>query len=87
MTGAFFSGANDEVQLSYVRIASDQLSLIGASTSLPHSKEWPVSDAERVTGIAHCAFPLEGGCSTTELHPHVSVSWAFRPRPSACSRL
>jgi hypothetical protein len=27
--------------------------------------------AERVTGIAHCAFPLEGGCSTTELHPQV----------------
>lgn len=73
MTGAFSDGANDEVrtrdlnlgkvalyQLSYVRIASDQLSLIGASTSLPHSKEWSVSAAERVTGIAHCAFPLEG---------------------------
>ncbi len=51
-TGAF-SGADDQVrtgdlnlgkvalyQLSYVRIASDQLSLIGASTSLPDPPEW-----------------------------------------------
>ena len=48
-----FAGADDQVrtgdlnlgkvalyQLSYVRIASDQLSLIGASTSLPDPQEW-----------------------------------------------
>src|SRR5690606_18362873 len=80
----FPSGADDEVrtrdlnlgkvalyQLSYVRIAPDQLSPVGASTSLPDPQGWSVGGAERVTGIAHCAFPLEGGCSTTELHPHV----------------
>jgi hypothetical protein len=49
----FLLGADDQVrtgdlnlgkvalyQLSYVRIASDQLSLIGASTSLPDPPEW-----------------------------------------------
>jgi hypothetical protein len=79
------AGADDEVrtrdlnlgkvalyQLSYVRIASDRLSPIGASTILPDPQGCPVRDAERVTGIAHCAFPLEGGCSTTELHPHAA---------------
>ena len=84
MTGAFERGADDEVrtrdlnlgkvalyQLSYVRIASDRLSPIGAGTSLPDRLDVRYGDAERVTGIAHCAFPLEGGCSTTELHPRV----------------
>src|SRR5690242_1812560 len=78
------SRANDEVrtrdlnlgkvalyQLSYVRIASDRLSPIGASTILPDPQGTGTGGAERVTGIAHCAFLLEGGCSTTELHPHV----------------
>ncbi len=74
-------------QLSYVRTAPDRLPPIGASTSLPDPQEWserPVP--ERVTGIAHCAFPLEGGCSTTELHPHGPRDPASRPRPSACPR-
>ncbi len=96
----FSTGADDEArtrdlnlgkvalyQLSYVRTAPDRLPPIGASTSLPDPQEWsgrPVP--ERVTGIAHCAFPLEGGCSTTELHPHAPRDPAFRPRPSACPR-
>src|ERR1051325_4130947 len=54
----------------------------GASTTLPDPPEWSCrSHAERVTGIAHCAFPLEGGCSTTELHPRAAWGSAFSALP------
>ncbi len=63
MTGAFGTGADDEArtrdlnlgkvalyQLSYVRIASDRLSPIGASTSLPDAEGYSGPDRPMKSG-------------------------------------
>ncbi len=51
--------------------ASVRLSPSGATATLPDPEDWSRL-SERVTGIAHCASPLERGRSTTELHPRDS---------------
>ncbi len=51
--------------------ASVRLSPSGATATLPDPEDRSRL-SERVTGIAHCASPLERGRSTTELHPRDS---------------
>src|SRR5207245_672652 len=66
--------------------ASERLSPPGAMTTLPDRKDRSEL-SERVTGIAHCASPLEKGRSATELHPRVSVVRPFGLAPGALQTL